>query len=129
MPQQLNFLAEAALRSPVTSKREKYAALKDRAPPSRPAAPSPESLLAFQAVGHEVLILPNKAVAPSPPPEPPPASPTAVESADDMQRVGITAHGDKAKARDILAAIRTLKAVEEAQRPATPDERQALTAF
>jgi len=38
-------------------------------------------------------------------------------------------HGDKAKARDILAAIRTLHAVEQAKRPATTDERQALSRF
>ena len=40
-----------------------------------------------------------------------------------------TASGDKAKARAILAAIRTLQAVEQAQRPATPDERQVLMGF
>ena len=39
------------------------------------------------------------------------------------------ASGDKAKARAILAAIRTLQAVEQAQRPATPDERQVLARF
>jgi hypothetical protein len=39
------------------------------------------------------------------------------------------ASGDKAKARAILAAIRTLQAVEQAQRPATPDERQVLMRF
>jgi len=38
-------------------------------------------------------------------------------------------HGDKAKARTLLAAIRTLQAVEQAQRPATPDERQVLAHF
>ena len=37
--------------------------------------------------------------------------------------------GEKAKARDILTAIRTLKSVEHEQRPATPDERQALARF
>ena len=37
--------------------------------------------------------------------------------------------GDKAKARDILAAICTLKALDETQRPATPDERQILMRF
>ena len=39
------------------------------------------------------------------------------------------ASGEKAKARAILAAIRTLQAVEQAQRPATPDERQVLARF
>ena len=37
--------------------------------------------------------------------------------------------GDKTKARDILAAIRTLKALDEAKRPATPEERQILLRF
>lgn len=37
--------------------------------------------------------------------------------------------GDKTKARDILAAIRTLKALDEARRPATPEERQVLMRF
>ena len=39
------------------------------------------------------------------------------------------ASGEKGKARDILAAIRTLKAVEQADRQATSDERQALARF
>ena len=37
--------------------------------------------------------------------------------------------GEKAKARDILAAIRALKAVEREQRPPTDDEMQALRRF
>jgi N12 class adenine-specific DNA methylase len=37
--------------------------------------------------------------------------------------------GEKSKARDIIAAIRTLKRIEEEQRPATPEERQALARF
>jgi SAM-dependent methyltransferase len=37
--------------------------------------------------------------------------------------------GDKAKAHDILAAIRTLQAIEQAQRPATPEEHQILARF
>jgi N12 class adenine-specific DNA methylase len=40
-----------------------------------------------------------------------------------------TASGEKAKARTILAAIRTLQAIEQAQRPATPDERAVLARF
>src|SRR6266436_7452832 len=39
------------------------------------------------------------------------------------------ASGEKAQARAILAAIRTLQAVEQAQRPATPEERQVLARF
>lgn len=37
--------------------------------------------------------------------------------------------GEKAKARDILAAIRTLKAIEQEKRPANPEERQTLARF
>ncbi len=39
------------------------------------------------------------------------------------------AAGEKAKARDILAAIRALKQIEAEHRPATEDERQALALF
>ncbi len=39
------------------------------------------------------------------------------------------ASGEKAKARDIIAAIRTLKAVEQERRLATPEERRALAHF
>ncbi len=39
------------------------------------------------------------------------------------------ASGEKAKARDILAAIRALKRIEEEQRPATSEERQTLARF
>src|SRR5215510_4653534 len=129
MPQQLHFLADAARSPPVASQRKQYAASKDRAPPSRPAASAQESLFAFQAVGHELLLLPNQDIASAPPPEIPPSPPTVVESAGDIQHVGVTAHGDKAKARDILAAIRTLKAIEGEQRSASPDERQTLASF
>src|SRR5262249_7763323 len=37
--------------------------------------------------------------------------------------------GDKTKARDILAAIRTLQALDEARRPATLEERQVLMRY
>src|SRR3989475_10712197 len=37
--------------------------------------------------------------------------------------------GEKAQARAILAATRTLQAVEQAQRPATPEERAVLARF
>src|SRR5262245_3000007 len=40
-----------------------------------------------------------------------------------------TAHGAKAKARAILAATRILQAIEQAQRPATPEECQILARF
>jgi N12 class adenine-specific DNA methylase len=39
------------------------------------------------------------------------------------------ASGEKAKARDILAAIRTLKAIEQEQRAATSQEKQMLARF
>jgi len=39
------------------------------------------------------------------------------------------ASGEKAKARDIIAAIRTLKTIEQENRPATPQEKQALAPF
>ncbi len=39
------------------------------------------------------------------------------------------ASGEKAKARDILAAIRALKAIEQERRPATPEERLILARF
>jgi len=42
---------------------------------------------------------------------------------------GQVASGEKAKARDIIAAIRTLQQVEREKRAATPDERQALARF
>ena len=41
----------------------------------------------------------------------------------------VAASGEKAKARDIIAAIRTLQAVEQEKRPATADERQTLARF
>ncbi|HUY87458.1 MAG TPA: DEAD/DEAH box helicase family protein [Pirellulales bacterium] len=41
----------------------------------------------------------------------------------------IIASGEKAKARDIIAAIRTLKRIEEERRQATEDERTALSRF
>ena len=39
------------------------------------------------------------------------------------------ASGEKGKARDIIAAIRTLKDIEQSGRSATPDERQTLARF
>ena len=39
------------------------------------------------------------------------------------------ASGEKAKARDILTAVRTLKRIEQERRPATPEEKQALARF
>jgi hypothetical protein len=42
---------------------------------------------------------------------------------------GQVATGEKTKARDIIAAIRTLQTVEHDHRPATEQERQALARF
>ncbi len=42
---------------------------------------------------------------------------------------GPIASGEKSKARDILAAIRTLKTIEEERRPATREEQEALARF
>ncbi len=39
------------------------------------------------------------------------------------------ASGEKSKARDIIAAIRTVKAIEQEQRPATPEEKHTLARF
>ena len=39
------------------------------------------------------------------------------------------AGGELSKARDIIAAIRTLKEIEQNARPATPDEKQILQRF
>ena len=44
-------------------------------------------------------------------------------------QVPTIASGEKTKARDILAAIRTLKTIEQEQRLATPEERQTLAKF
>lgn len=41
----------------------------------------------------------------------------------------VMASGEKAKVRDIIVAIRTLKTVERQQRPATPEEKQTLARF
>ena len=51
-----------------------------------------------------------------------------------MLSASITSHpplasGEKAKAKDILDAIRTLKHLEHEGRQANPDERQALLRF
>lgn len=47
----------------------------------------------------------------------------------DIYNLPLMASGEKTKARDILAAIRTLQQIEQAQRLATPDERQILARF
>ncbi len=66
-----------------------------------------------------------------PKPEPPlrpAASPATLALVDQPPDAAIAA-GEKAKARDILAAIRTLKAIEHENRAATAEERQILARF
>ena len=46
-----------------------------------------------------------------------------------MLTLSLSPAATKPKARAILAAIRTLKRIEQDQRPATPEERQALARF
>ncbi len=62
-------------------------------------------------------------VTPISKPEPPRAEPPR------RATVVPIAAGEKAKARDILAAIRTLKAIEQERRQATDEERQILARF
>ena len=68
----------------------------------------------------------------APPPEPAAAAPEQAPAhsppASPSPPLTVAA-GEKAKARDILAAIRTLKQIEQEQRPATPQERPALARF
>ena len=49
-----------------------------------------------------------------------------LESASPFTEVAV---GEKAKARDLLAAIRTLREVDREHRPPTPEEQQALKRF
>jgi N12 class adenine-specific DNA methylase len=54
----------------------------------------------------------------------------AIHAAPNSQSSGGQSEGvDKAKARDLLAAIRTLQCIEHERRPATADERQILSRF
>jgi len=54
---------------------------------------------------------------------------TAVADRDTTSRNRGIANGEKAKARDVVAAIRTLKAVEDEHRPATAEEKERLVRF
>ncbi len=67
-----------------------------------------------------------------PEPIPDTASPSPATSTDEPKPrpAGLpVASGEKAKARDIIVAIRTLKAVEQERRAATPEEKQTLARF
>src|SRR5262249_44549586 len=50
-------------------------------------------------------------------------------SPSDLSQAPPLGSGEKAKARDIISAIRTLKSIEEEKRPATQEERNALIRF
>src|SRR5438874_1552788 len=53
----------------------------------------------------------------------------ATEAGDARPTPSPVASGEKSKARDIIAAIRTLKAIEEQRRPATSEEKEKLSRF
>jgi len=55
----------------------------------------------------------------------------ALHRARDQLQIPVAgmASGEKTKARDIIAAVRTLKAIEQGQRPATSEEKQTLARF
>ena len=59
----------------------------------------------------------------------PPVAEATTQVADSRHDTPTIASGEKAKARDILAAIRTLKIVEQEQRLATAEEKQTLARF
>ena len=67
----------------------------------------------------------------APPPLSPPTEPVTAKPQEKIPTAApvALASGEKAKARDIIAAIRTLKGIEEEQRTATHQERQALARF
>jgi hypothetical protein len=70
--------------------------------------------------------------APSPfiePIEPRPPLPRTPTEQESVAPAAVIASGEKAKARDILAAIRTLKTIEQEQRPAKPEEKHTLARF
>ena len=52
-----------------------------------------------------------------------------MEGTDTTTPPAIVASGEKAKARDIIAAIKTLQAIEQEKRAPTADERQTLSRF
>ena len=60
---------------------------------------------------------------------PPPVIPASPPVLTRQPQRAPIASGEKSKARDILAAIRTLKQVEEEKRPATAEEKQSLARF
>ncbi len=72
------------------------------------------------------------AIRPGPvivPVELPPASKLAADSSPTEKTPAATPRGEKSKARAILAAIRTLKQIEQERRAATAEECQTLAKF
>jgi N12 class adenine-specific DNA methylase len=60
---------------------------------------------------------------------PPPFIPVSEPEPIRQPKPVTIASGEKAKARDIITAIRTLKSIEQQQRTATQDEKQLLSRF
>ncbi len=88
-------------------------------PPAADLSPPAEPPVSGQtpATVPPIKVTQEQDARPNGTPERPAASPIAIAS------------GEKAKARDILAAIRTLKAIEQERRPATDEEKQTLARF
>jgi N12 class adenine-specific DNA methylase len=79
---------------------------------------------------------PSHQPAPANSSNPPPAPPGDTDTQDTQIHTpahsplnGMVASGEKGKARDIIAAIRTLKGIEHEQRSATTEEKQTLARF
>src|SRR6185437_6652685 len=65
-------------------------------------------------------------VSPPPPTPPEPSKPAERDTPARQEATNSTAlmaSGEKTKARDIIAAIRTLKAIEQDKRPATAEDK------
>jgi hypothetical protein len=116
------------VRSPSYAARVKAArrqpSLFDSLPPSDPVLAAPEPPKATET--------PEPATPTQP--SPPDAGEPSDRHAASAERPWPTssspiASGEKAKARDILAAIRTVKRIETEQRPATPEEKHILARF
>ena len=60
---------------------------------------------------------------------PPPGIPASLPVLPRPPQLASMSSGEKSKARDIIAAIRTVKSIEEQHRPATAEEKQALARF
>ena len=102
---------------------------------SRDVRPVPATASLFDSLPDNPHLDGNLAPAgsdhPTLPPTPstPPAAPDPRSEASAPAPSVAIASGEKTKARDIIAAIRTLKAIEQEQRPATAEEKQILARF